>query len=148
MAANPGFPLSLDVRGYPVLVLGGDEEAAELFRSYCPSTSTFRRPSERRSEPRAVGEATRSEHGQRAHGLHDLANDYRRPDLADVSSALGALRDDEVALWSQQIIKALESLGGTLRAHRAARLGPSATNSRSPQDDRAQKVIEGLNYGG
>jgi precorrin-2 dehydrogenase / sirohydrochlorin ferrochelatase len=29
MAANPGFPLSLDVRGYPVLVLGGDEEAAE-----------------------------------------------------------------------------------------------------------------------
>jgi precorrin-2 dehydrogenase/sirohydrochlorin ferrochelatase len=29
MAANPGFPVSLDVRGYPVLVLGGDEEAAE-----------------------------------------------------------------------------------------------------------------------
>lgn len=29
MAPNPGFPLSLDVRGYPVLVLGGDEEAAE-----------------------------------------------------------------------------------------------------------------------
>lgn len=29
MSANPGFPLTLDVRGYPVLVLGGDEEAAE-----------------------------------------------------------------------------------------------------------------------
>ena len=29
MAANPGFPLSLDVKGYPVLVLGGDEDAAE-----------------------------------------------------------------------------------------------------------------------
>jgi len=29
MIANPGFPLTLDVRGYPVLVLGGDEEAAE-----------------------------------------------------------------------------------------------------------------------
>jgi precorrin-2 dehydrogenase / sirohydrochlorin ferrochelatase len=29
MAANPGFPLTLDVKGYPVLVLGGDEEAAE-----------------------------------------------------------------------------------------------------------------------
>ena len=29
MAANSGFPLSLDVKGYPVLVLGGDEEAAE-----------------------------------------------------------------------------------------------------------------------
>jgi len=29
MAANSGFPLTLDVRGYPVLVLGGDEEAAE-----------------------------------------------------------------------------------------------------------------------
>lgn len=29
MAANPGFPLTLDVRGYPVLVLGGDEDAAE-----------------------------------------------------------------------------------------------------------------------
>jgi len=29
MAANPGFPVTLDVRGYPVLVLGGDEEAAE-----------------------------------------------------------------------------------------------------------------------
>ena len=29
MAANSGFPMSLDVKGYPVLVLGGDEEAAE-----------------------------------------------------------------------------------------------------------------------
>lgn len=29
MAANSGFPLSLDVKGYSVLVLGGDEEAAE-----------------------------------------------------------------------------------------------------------------------
>ncbi len=29
MLANPGFPLSLDVRGWPCLVLGGDEEAAE-----------------------------------------------------------------------------------------------------------------------
>ena len=29
MAANSGFPLSLDVKGYPVLVLGGDEEASE-----------------------------------------------------------------------------------------------------------------------
>jgi precorrin-2 dehydrogenase/sirohydrochlorin ferrochelatase len=29
MAANSGIPLSLDVKGYPVLVLGGDEEAAE-----------------------------------------------------------------------------------------------------------------------
>jgi precorrin-2 dehydrogenase/sirohydrochlorin ferrochelatase len=29
MAANPGFPLTLDVKGYPVLVIGGDEEAAE-----------------------------------------------------------------------------------------------------------------------
>lgn len=29
MAMNPGFPMTLDVRGYPVLVLGGDEEAAE-----------------------------------------------------------------------------------------------------------------------
>ncbi len=29
MAANPGFPVTLDVRGYPVLVLGGDEEAAD-----------------------------------------------------------------------------------------------------------------------
>ena len=32
MAANSGFPLSLDVKGYPVLVLGGDEEAAEKTR--------------------------------------------------------------------------------------------------------------------
>lgn len=29
MAPNPGFPLTVDVRGYPVLVLGGDEEAAD-----------------------------------------------------------------------------------------------------------------------
>ncbi len=27
--ANPGFPLVLDVKGWPVLVIGGDEEAAE-----------------------------------------------------------------------------------------------------------------------
>ena len=35
---------------------------------------------------------------------------------ATFQSAERTLRDDEVALWSQQIIKALESLGGTLRA--------------------------------
>lgn len=29
MASNPGFPLVLDVRGWPVLVIGGDEEASE-----------------------------------------------------------------------------------------------------------------------
>ena len=29
MAANSGFPLTLDVKGYLVLVLGGGEEAAE-----------------------------------------------------------------------------------------------------------------------
>ena len=29
MAANCGFQISLDVRGWPVLVIGGDEEAAE-----------------------------------------------------------------------------------------------------------------------
>lgn len=27
--SNPGFPLVLDVKGWPVLVIGGDEEAAE-----------------------------------------------------------------------------------------------------------------------
>ena len=32
MAANPGFPMTLDVKGYVVLVLGGDEEAAEKAR--------------------------------------------------------------------------------------------------------------------
>ncbi|MBZ5509936.1 MAG: phenylalanine--tRNA ligase subunit beta [Acidobacteriia bacterium] len=35
---------------------------------------------------------------------------------ATFQSAERTLRDDEVALWSQQIIKALESLGGALRA--------------------------------
>ena len=29
MAANPGFPLVLDVKSWTVLVIGGDEEAAE-----------------------------------------------------------------------------------------------------------------------
>jgi precorrin-2 dehydrogenase/sirohydrochlorin ferrochelatase len=29
MAANPGFPLVLDVKSWPVLVIGGDEEASE-----------------------------------------------------------------------------------------------------------------------
>ena len=29
MAANPGFPLVLDVKGWSVLVIGGDEEAAD-----------------------------------------------------------------------------------------------------------------------
>ncbi len=29
MVANPGFPLVLDVRDWPVLVIGGDEEASE-----------------------------------------------------------------------------------------------------------------------
>jgi phenylalanyl-tRNA synthetase beta chain len=35
---------------------------------------------------------------------------------ATFQSAERTLRDDEVALWSQQIIKAVEALGGTLRA--------------------------------
>jgi phenylalanyl-tRNA synthetase beta chain len=35
---------------------------------------------------------------------------------ATFQSAERTLRDDEVALWSQQIIKSLESLGGTLRS--------------------------------
>ncbi len=29
MAANPGFQISLDVRGWPVLVIGGNEEATD-----------------------------------------------------------------------------------------------------------------------
>jgi precorrin-2 dehydrogenase / sirohydrochlorin ferrochelatase len=29
MAANPGFPLVLDVKGWPILVIGGDDEASE-----------------------------------------------------------------------------------------------------------------------
>ena len=29
MTANSGFPVTLDVKGYPVLLLGGDEEAAD-----------------------------------------------------------------------------------------------------------------------
>jgi precorrin-2 dehydrogenase / sirohydrochlorin ferrochelatase len=29
MPANPGFPIALDVKGWPVLVIGGDEEAAD-----------------------------------------------------------------------------------------------------------------------
>ncbi len=29
MAANPGFQISLDVRGWPVLVIGGNEDAAD-----------------------------------------------------------------------------------------------------------------------
>src|SRR5512146_2050653 len=29
MVPNPGFPLVLDVKGWPVLVIGGDEEASE-----------------------------------------------------------------------------------------------------------------------
>ena len=29
MSPNPGFPISLDVRGWPVLVIGGDDEAAD-----------------------------------------------------------------------------------------------------------------------
>jgi precorrin-2 dehydrogenase/sirohydrochlorin ferrochelatase len=32
MSANPGFPLVLDVKGWLVLVIGGDEEAAEKTR--------------------------------------------------------------------------------------------------------------------
>ena len=35
---------------------------------------------------------------------------------AEFQSAERTLRDEEVALWAQQIIKALEALGGTLRA--------------------------------
>ena len=35
---------------------------------------------------------------------------------AEFQSRERTLRDEEVALWSQQVIKALEAIGGALRA--------------------------------
>ena len=43
MAANPGFPLVLDVKGWTVLVIGGDEEAAlSRFRALLPEGTSQR----------------------------------------------------------------------------------------------------------
>jgi len=35
---------------------------------------------------------------------------------AEFQSSVRTLRDEEVALWSEQIVQALRALGGTLRA--------------------------------
>lgn len=86
MAANPGFPLVLDVRGWPVLVIGGDEEASEKSQHLLESGARVTVISPTLSEPLRLLAAS----GKVIHrGRH-----FRETDLEHAILILNTIRGD------------------------------------------------------
>ncbi len=86
MAANPGFPLVLDVRGWPVLVIGGDEEASEKSQRLLDSGARVTVISPTLNEPLRLLAAS----GKVIHrGRH-----FRETDLEHVILILNTIRGD------------------------------------------------------
>jgi len=86
MVANPGFPLVLDVRGWPVLVIGGDEEASEKSQRLLESGARVTVISPTLNEPLRLLAAS----GKIIHrGRH-----FRDTDLEHVILILNTLRGD------------------------------------------------------
>jgi precorrin-2 dehydrogenase/sirohydrochlorin ferrochelatase len=85
-APNPGFPISLDVRGWPVVVIGGDEEAAEKVQRLLDSGAKVTVISPSLNEPlRKLAASAKIIH----RGRHFRAGDVESPILV-----LNALRGD------------------------------------------------------
>ncbi|MBI5673430.1 MAG: bifunctional precorrin-2 dehydrogenase/sirohydrochlorin ferrochelatase [Nitrospirae bacterium] len=86
MVANPGFPLVLDVRSWPVLVIGGDEEASEKSQRLLESGARVTVISPTLNEPLRLLAAS----GKIIHrGRH-----FRDTDLEHVVLILNTLRGD------------------------------------------------------
>ncbi len=86
MVANPGFPLVLDVRNWPVLVIGGDEEASEKSQRLLESGARVTVISPTLNEPLRLLAAS----GKIIHrGRH-----FRDTDLEHVILILNTLRGD------------------------------------------------------
>jgi len=86
MTANPGFPLVLDVKNWPVLVIGGDEEAAEKTQRLLESGARVTVISPTLNEPlRQLAASAKIIH----RGRH-----FRETDLEQAVLVLNTLRGD------------------------------------------------------
>jgi precorrin-2 dehydrogenase/sirohydrochlorin ferrochelatase len=106
MGANPGFPLVLDVKGWTVLVIGGDEEAAEKTHRLLASGARVTVISPTLNEPlRALAAAGkvihRGRHFRDADFDHTiLALNTIRGDRDFARALLTKAREKGVLLWS------------------------------------------------
>lgn len=92
MAANPGFQISLDVRGWPVLVIGGNEEAADKVQRLLDAGAKVTVISPTLHEVlRKLAASAKIIH----RGRHFRAND-----LESVILVLNTLRDDRELAYS------------------------------------------------
>ena len=86
MAANPGFPLVLDVKGWSVLVIGGDEEAADKTQRLLESGARVTVISPTLNEPLKVLAAS-------AKVIH-RGRQFRETDLEHAILVLNTIRGD------------------------------------------------------
>jgi precorrin-2 dehydrogenase/sirohydrochlorin ferrochelatase len=106
MAANPGFPLVLDVKGFTVVVIGGDEEAAEKTERLLESGARITVISPTLNEPlrqlAAAGKVIhRGRHFRDADFDHTiLALNTIRGDRDFARGLLAKAREKGVLLWS------------------------------------------------
>ena len=106
MAANSGFQISLDVRGWPVLVIGGNEEAAEKAQRLLDAGAKVTVVSPTLHEAlRKLAASAKIIH----RGRHFRANDLEsvilvlntlRDDRALAHSLIRLAREQKVLLWS------------------------------------------------
>jgi precorrin-2 dehydrogenase/sirohydrochlorin ferrochelatase len=106
MAANPGFPLVLDVRGWPVLVIGGDEEASEKSQRLLESGARVTVISPTLNEPlRLLAASGKVIHRGRHFRETDLEHaililNTLRGDRDFAQTLLAKSREKRVLLWS------------------------------------------------
>jgi precorrin-2 dehydrogenase/sirohydrochlorin ferrochelatase len=106
MVANPGFPVSLDVKGWPCLVLGGDEEAAEKTQRLLDAGAKVTVISATLNEAlRTLAASAKIIHRGRTFRAGDLDNmilvlNCVRGDPDFARSLLAMARDKRVPLWT------------------------------------------------
>lgn len=106
MTANPGFPLVLDVKGWPVAVIGGDEEAAEKSQRLLDSGARVTVISPTLNEPlRRLAASGKIIHRGRFFRDADLEHTILilntiRGDRDFAQMLLGQSREKGVLLWS------------------------------------------------
>lgn len=106
MSSNPGFQLSVDVKGQPCVVLGGGEEAAEKTRRLLDAGAkvavinpTLNNALQELAASAAIIHRGRSFHATDASGVVLLINTLRgAPDFS--RSLLDLAREERFLLWS------------------------------------------------